>query len=40
MNLSLKGKTAMVCGSTQGIGKASAMELACLGADVILVARN
>ena len=30
----------MVCGSTQGIGKASAIELASLGANVILVARN
>ena len=30
----------MVCGSTQGIGKASAMELAGLGASVTLVARN
>jgi len=40
MNLNLKGKTAMVCGSTQGIGKASAIELALLGANVVLVARN
>lgn len=40
MNLDLTGKTAMVCGSTQGIGKASAVELASLGANVILVARN
>jgi 3-oxoacyl-[acyl-carrier protein] reductase len=40
MNLNLKGKVAMVCGSTQGIGKASAMELALLGADIVLVARN
>jgi 3-oxoacyl-[acyl-carrier protein] reductase len=40
MNLDLTGKTAMVCGSTQGIGKASAMELALLGANVVLVARN
>lgn len=40
MNLSLKGKSALVCGSTQGIGKASALELALLGANVILVARN
>jgi len=40
MNLDLTNKTAMVCGSTQGIGNASAIELALLGANVILVARN
>lgn len=40
MNLDLSGKTAIVCGSTQGIGKATAMELAELGANLILVARN
>ena len=40
MNLNLKGKTALVCGSTQGLGKASAVELANLGANIILVARS
>ena len=40
MNLNLKGKTAMVCGSTQGIGKAAAIELANLGASIVLVSRN
>ena len=40
MNLSLKNKTALVCGSTQGIGKAAAIELALLGCNVVLVARN
>ena len=40
MNIDLKGKKALVCGSTQGIGKASAIELALLGASVTLVARN
>ncbi|MEO8087616.1 MAG: SDR family oxidoreductase [Bacteroidota bacterium] len=40
MNLSLKGKTALVCGSTQGIGKASAIELAKLGATCVLMARD
>ena len=40
MNLDLTGKTAFVCGSTQGIGKATAIELALLGANITLVARN
>ena len=40
MDLNLKGKRAVVCGSTQGIGKASAVELAQLGAHVTLIARN
>ena len=40
MNLNLQDKNAIVCGSTQGIGKASAKALAQLGANVTLVARN
>jgi len=40
MNIDLTGKRAIVCGSTQGIGKAVAEELASLGASVTLVARN
>lgn len=40
MNLDLRGKNALVCGSTQGIGRASAIELALLGASITLVARN
>ncbi len=40
MDLSLSNKTALVCGSTQGIGKATALELASLGANIILLARN
>ncbi|AKD02931.1 SDR family oxidoreductase [Pontibacter korlensis] len=40
MDLNLKNKHALVCGSTQGIGKAVAVELAQLGANVTLVARN
>jgi len=40
MNLSLHGKTAVVCGSSQGIGLACAKELAWLGANCILIARN
>lgn len=40
MDLNLSGKRAVVCGSTQGIGKAIAVELALLGADVTLFARD
>jgi len=40
MNLKMNGKKALVCGSTQGIGLASAVELAGLGATVTLMARN
>ena len=40
MNLDLKNKNAIVCGSTQGIGEASAIQLAKLGADITLIARN
>lgn len=40
LQLDLTGKTALVCGSSQGIGKASAIELADLGARIILLARN
>ena len=40
MNLDLSGKTALVCGSTQGLGYASAVELALLGCNIILMARN
>jgi len=40
MNLDLTGKNALVCGSTQGIGLASAQELALLGANITLLARN
>lgn len=40
MNLDLKGKNALVCGSSKGIGKATAIELALLGANVTLVARS
>lgn len=36
----LTGKRAIICGSTQGIGKAAAHELALLGASITLVARN
>jgi 3-oxoacyl-[acyl-carrier protein] reductase len=40
MNISLTGKVAVVCGSSQGIGLATAKELALLGASCILIARN
>lgn len=40
MNLDLTGKRAIVCGSTQGIGKAAAIELALLGASITLIARD
>ena len=40
MNLSLEEKNAVICGSTQGIGFAIAEELALLGANCTLLARN
>src|SRR5262249_17491964 len=40
MNLDLTGKNAFVGGSSKGIGKATAFELARLGANVTLVGRD
>jgi len=40
MNLSLKNKNALVCGSTSGIGKAIAIALAKQGATITLLARD
>jgi 3-oxoacyl-[acyl-carrier protein] reductase len=40
LSLDISGKTALVAGSTQGIGLASAQALASLGATCILIARN
>ncbi|HPF96563.1 MAG: SDR family oxidoreductase [Mangrovimonas sp.] len=40
MNLNLENKYALVCGSTAGIGKATAIALAEEGAVVTLIARN
>jgi len=40
MDISLNNKNALVCGSSKGIGKAVAYELAALGANVTLLARS
>lgn len=40
MDLNLTGKHALVCGASEGIGRAAAHELALLGADVTLLARR
>jgi 3-oxoacyl-[acyl-carrier protein] reductase len=40
MNIDLTNRRAIVCGSTQGIGKAVALQFASSGASVILIARN
>ena len=40
MDLKINNKNALVCGSTQGIGKATAIALAKEGVNVTLVARN
>lgn len=40
MKIDLTGKRAIVCGSTQGIGRAVAIEFAKSGSTVILIARN
>lgn len=40
MDLDLTGKHALVCGGSEGIGRATAIELAQLGADVTLLARR
>ena len=40
MDLDLSGKSALVTGASQGIGKACARELALLGCRVVIVARN
>jgi 3-oxoacyl-[acyl-carrier protein] reductase len=40
MNLKIQQKNALVCGSTQGIGKSAAILLAEEGVNVTLIARN
>ena len=40
MELGLQNKNALVCGSTQGIGKATAISLAKEGVNITLMARN
>lgn len=40
MDFNLSGKTAIICGSTQGIGWASAQQLAAMGARCVLFSRN
>ena len=40
MNFELNNKYALVCGSTAGIGKATAIALAQEGVQVTLIARN
>ena len=40
MKIDLTGKNSVVCGSTQGIGRAIAKQFASCGANVVLIARN
>ena len=40
MNLNLTNKNALVCGSSQGLGLASAIEISLLGASITLIARD
>ena len=40
MDLKLKNKNALVCASSEGLGKAAAIELAKEGANLMICSRN
>ena len=40
MDLGIKGRLALVCGGSKGLGRAAAAALAGEGVDVVLVART
>ena len=40
LTTSIKGKNALICGSTSGIGKSTAQEFSLSGANVTLFSRN
>ena len=40
MDLSIKGKNAIVCASSQGLGKSAAIDLAKEGVNLVICSRN